>query len=159
MKMTMVNSGLKGLITNESFYCIQYYSVQAEMHLNTIMNYHFIIFWGPRDIRVDRQFGRGIWWLLPSYNYHMFKILLTTVNLKMHDRSFCWHQNQVYRWNSFWVICNLVNLLSKINRPELYISCYTFLVQAWRLYYLYYLVQVTMKKISKTFVVYQSSTG
>ena len=29
---------------------------------------------------------------------------------------------------SRYIICNLVNLLSKINRPELYISCYAFLL-------------------------------
>ena len=49
------------------------------------------------------------------------------VNLKIHDRSFWWHQNQVYRWNRFWAICNLVNILSEINRRELYISGYAFL--------------------------------
>ena len=33
---------------------------------------------GPRDIHVDRQFKHGIWWIMPSYSYHIiFKILFS----------------------------------------------------------------------------------
>ena len=79
---------------------------------------------------MDREVQHCIWWRIaiqpqPCNMYYC----INNVNITIQYCSFWWHQNQVYRWNIFWVTGIFVELLSEINRPELVISGYVFLIR------------------------------
>ena len=68
-----------------------------------------------RDIHVKWQFHLNIWWILLSSIYH------TTLLIKRYMIAFPDDTRTKF-------ICEIVFELAKIRRPELYISCYAFLV-------------------------------